>query len=133
MIREHSYGIIPFRRINNEWEVLLVQLHAGHWGFPKGHADEGESPLEAAKRELLEESCLKVVCLLGEEPFSESYTYADRDKTVTYFLAEVAGEVSVQAEEVADFGWFSLPEAENRITFPELKSLWLKVEKRLQS
>lgn len=133
MSRELSYGIIPCRRLKEGWEVFLVQLHAGHWGFPKGHPNKGEEPLEAARRELFEETCLKVVRLLGEEPFSESYTYADRDKTVTYFLAEVAGEVSVQAEEVADSGWFSLPEVESRITFAELKSLWLKVKKRLES
>ena len=33
---------------------------SGFWGFPKGHMEEGESPLKAAEREVFEETGFKV-------------------------------------------------------------------------
>ena len=35
---------------------LLIQHQAGHWAFPKGHANPGESPAETARREFAEET-----------------------------------------------------------------------------
>lgn len=52
MNQERSYGIIPLR-FKGKWEVFMVQLHAGHWGFPKGHGEPGEEALQTAERELL--------------------------------------------------------------------------------
>ena len=36
---------------------------SGFWGFPKGHMEEGESPLNAAEREVFEETGFKVKCI----------------------------------------------------------------------
>lgn len=59
-------GIIVFRNKNNNPEILgLVALpkhrkrSKGKFDVPKGRIDEGESPLEAAFRECLEESSLE--------------------------------------------------------------------------
>ena len=59
-------GIIVFRNKNNNPEILgLVALpkhrkrSKGKFDFPKGRIDEGESALEAAFRECLEESSLE--------------------------------------------------------------------------
>ena len=37
-------------------KIVLVCQHGNSWSFPKGHVEEGESPLEAAKREIFEET-----------------------------------------------------------------------------
>lgn len=46
--------------IQKDTEVLLVQRRydpqKGHWTLPSGYVDAGEDPLEAAKRECLEET-----------------------------------------------------------------------------
>ncbi|MFN4149834.1 MAG: NUDIX domain-containing protein [Candidatus Sericytochromatia bacterium] len=42
--------------INHEGKVLVVSQHGTSWSLPKGHIDEGEANLEAAKREIYEES-----------------------------------------------------------------------------
>lgn len=124
---EYSYGIIPLRRSEQGWDVLLVQLKAGHFGFPKGHPEFCESPLSTACRELKEETDLEVVNLLSEEPLSETYFYEKdgkkHEKTVYYFLATVDGYAKIQEGEIISFLWTPLQEAANYITFPEGKSL----------
>jgi ADP-ribose pyrophosphatase YjhB (NUDIX family) len=53
---------------NDEGKVLVVSQHGTSWSLPKGHIDAGEDALEAAKREIYEESGigeLQLVCELG--------------------------------------------------------------------
>ena len=42
--------------VNPNGEILVVNQHGDSWSLPKGHIDEGETALEAAKREIFEES-----------------------------------------------------------------------------
>ena len=42
--------------LNRKGKVLVVNQHGNSWSLPKGHIEEGESPLAAAKREIVEES-----------------------------------------------------------------------------
>jgi RHS repeat-associated protein len=53
---KHSYGTLLYRQWEEELEVLLVHPSGGYnrgkpWGIPKGLADAGESPEDAARRE----------------------------------------------------------------------------------
>ena len=49
---ESAGGVI----INARGEVVVVNQQHDSWSLPKGHIDPGESALEAAKREVAEES-----------------------------------------------------------------------------
>ncbi|HEV7621099.1 MAG TPA: NUDIX domain-containing protein [Flavisolibacter sp.] len=59
-----SAGILVYRSSNNITEVFLVHpggpfwkgKDIGAWSIPKGEFDEGEVPLDAAKREFKEET-----------------------------------------------------------------------------
>lgn len=65
MIHTESAGGVV---VNAEGLVLLVSQYGTSWSLPKGHLEEGETPLEAARREILEESgvsSLKLVRPLG--------------------------------------------------------------------
>lgn len=53
MIHTESAGGVV---VNAEGRVLLVSQHGTSWSLPKGHLEEGETPLEAARREIREES-----------------------------------------------------------------------------
>lgn len=122
-MKHQSYGVIPLRRKEKDWEVLLIQHQAGHWAFPKGHPELNETPKEAAERELQEETGLTVVRYLFEEPLIESYYFTWNKqlvhKTVTYFIAEVKGHVRLQEAEVASSQWVPLSQATDLITFKE--------------
>lgn len=124
---ENSFGIIPLRLYEGEWQTLLVRHGHGHWAFPKGHALKHETPQETAIRELREETGLEIASFFDYSPFQENYTFSRGGKrvakSVTYFIAEVSGKITVQVEEISDFKWVFLKDAEKRATFPETKKL----------
>ena len=45
--------------LNKKGEVLIVNQYGSSWSLPKGHIEEGEEILEAAKRETYEESGIR--------------------------------------------------------------------------
>jgi predicted NUDIX family NTP pyrophosphohydrolase len=63
MAKKSSAGLLLYRR-RGELEVFLVhpggpfwaKKDAGAWSLPKGEFEEGEEPLQAAKREFAEET-----------------------------------------------------------------------------
>ena len=127
--RDQSFGIVPVSHADGHWNVFLIQhKHGRYWGFPKGHAETGETPEDAAHRELKEETNLDIVRFLYKEPLMEQYqfTYEGRriSKRVYYFLAEVTGEVVLEKSEIADGAWSPLSEA---------REILIQVEKMLQS
>jgi 8-oxo-dGTP pyrophosphatase MutT (NUDIX family) len=64
--REVSAGGIVFRRDpDGTARFLLIKDSYQHWGFPKGHLEEGESPAVAATRETQEETGLQQLILQG--------------------------------------------------------------------
>ena len=137
MTEERSYGVVPVKRGPAGWEVLLIRHHAGHWSFPKGHADEGETDLEAARREFEEETGIREYTLENGASFTERY-WVQREglrtaKTVKYFMGIVQNpEVRPQAEEIADFGWVPIQAAAARLTFPEARRILSEVIKYLE-
>ena len=76
---------------------------AGHdWQMPQGGIDEGESPLQAAKRELYEETSVRSVSLIAEAPDWLSYDLPEdagnrwrsryRGQTQKWFLLRFEGD-----------------------------------------
>lgn len=63
-------GAVVFNEQGNVWAGRRIANNetAGEfrWQFPQGGIDKGEDPLEAAKRELFEETGIKSIRLLGE-------------------------------------------------------------------
>ena len=136
MKSDESFGVIPLSKTSGQWEVFLIQHHKGrHWGFPKGHAEIGESPLDAALRELKEETNLDCVQLLRTDPFMEQYQFFIKgervSKQVSYFAAEVEGTVKLQEKEISNGVWCSLSDAIHKMTYSEGKSILSKVMQML--
>jgi bis(5'-nucleosidyl)-tetraphosphatase len=130
---EESFGIIPLRKTEGGfWEVFLIQHNKGHyWGFPKGHAEEDEMPIETAFRELKEETNLDPVDCLRNDPFVEQYQFTIKgervSKRVSYFAAEVTGNVILQSIEIQNGMWVPLDQAIEMITHAEGKSILSQV------
>ncbi len=128
MIKVESFGIVPFLNENGTWKVLLILHREGnHWGFPKGKANPGETPLAAASRELKEETGLSVLKVLREDPLTEQYQFRRKKqfiiKTVQYFPALVEGSLQLQAEEIREAKWLTFQEAMQQLTFREARHI----------
>ena len=141
-----SFGIIPLRKETGFWYVFIIrQANGNRWGFPKGHpaspirafssasydgqapSSFSETPRETAERELREETGLTVARYLSIEPFSTRYLCISHgkyvDKTVTYFVAEVEGSVTLCPKEIAEGAWVTLEEAAQKMQFPEMREI----------
>ncbi len=133
-MKDSAFGIIPVLSDNKRCRFLLIRHNAGHWAFPKGHAEKGESDVEAAVREFVEETGIKDYTILENVGFEEHYSYTFEgqvvDKRVKYFLGVVGNPaVTVQEEEISDYRWAEFDEALELITFNECRELFRDVKR----
>lgn len=93
----YSAGLIPLRFNGKKYEVLLLRCYT-YWDFPKGEVDTGEDFLEAALRELKEESHLELKELLFKGDFIETEKYS-KGKIARYYAGLVFdSEVKISSE-----------------------------------
>ncbi len=124
MIHEKSAGIIPFDPKSKKFLILHYPL--GHWGFPKGHVEENETEMEAAKREMKEETGIEVEVLFGFK--SEiSYFYKNKGKLshkkVIFFIGITKSNKVKLSFEHDDFKWATAKEAMETLTFKNEKEV----------
>lgn len=120
MKQEKSCGAVVYReKDSGKVKVLLIRhKNGGHWAFPKGHVEKGETEEETALREIREETGLKVKLDTG---FRHTVTYSPKPevmKDVVYFAARSEEKrVKAQEEEVTDIHWFKPQEALDIVTY----------------
>ncbi len=130
MKQEKSCGCII---INDKKEVLLVHHNKGHWDFPKGHVEEGETEVETAIREVKEETNIDVEVNENYRYTTEYSPQEDVMKEVVYFLAKnINDKRNAQLEEVSEVKWFKLDDAVEKITYNTSKEILLRLKKDLQ-
>ena len=102
MTYEKSCGAVVFTRIDGEIKYVLAQALGGHYGFPKGHMELGETEEETALREIFEEVHLRPSLINGFRGISEYYIPdIDVQKQVVFFLGEYKDqEIVYQKEEL---------------------------------
>jgi 8-oxo-dGTP pyrophosphatase MutT (NUDIX family) len=99
------------------------------WSLPKGHIEEGETPEQAAIREVAEETGIQseIARELGVIDFWFMAGGNRIHKTVHHFLfKEIGGELAPQITEVDDVGWFPLSEIVELLAYPDEKKLIAK-------
>ncbi|MCA1812589.1 MAG: NUDIX domain-containing protein [Halobacteriales archaeon] len=137
-IQEVSAGGIVFRRTPRGVQYLLLKYGAGHWDFPKGHVEEGETPLMASKREIHEETGLRPEQQDYIVGFKQRVTYHYRrgqqlvKKDVHFFLVEVQQEGIKISHEHLDHAWVTLDEALQKLTFKTAKDLLSQANRFLE-
>lgn len=127
----HSAGGVIYRLAEGRLEVALIATSGGaRWGLPKGHVFEGETPADAARREIEEETGLSGEVLQPLETI-EYWFRAGRTrihKFVDLFLLRYQhGEVVPQEAEVDDARWFELDAAVAIASFPREQAVLLLV------
>lgn len=135
MLKEKSAGAIVFQTNNDEIKYLLLHYEEGHWDFPKGHIEEGETAVETAKREVLEETGIKKLEFVKEFKEKIHYFYKVngelRSKDVVFYLAKTEEEKIKLSSEHIGFSWLSFEKALEKLTFKNAKEILKKVDEFL--
>ena len=119
---EKSCGAVIFRREANKLLYLIILNRKGnsigHWGFPKGHVEKGETFEQTAIREVLEETGIHIQ-ILPQFASKSEYTIQGRvEKSVTIFLAKTKDtQTIIQREEIEDYIWLSYEKALDTLRF----------------
>jgi ADP-ribose pyrophosphatase YjhB (NUDIX family) len=99
------------------------------WSFPSGHVEKGESTLDAARREFLEETDVKIsnVRLLGllKSRTGKGLVYVYLHETKKTIEPDL--DNAKDGEEHSECKYFSLDEIDTKKTTPELYELIKKV------
>src|ERR1043165_8994301 len=93
MPREISAGAIVYRKTKTGRQYLVLKYGWGHWDFPKGHMEEGESEHEPLRRELKEETGISRIWILPGYRETIKYYYHSKKhgrvfKIVIFYLVE---------------------------------------------
>jgi putative (di)nucleoside polyphosphate hydrolase len=142
MPKNSSGGII----VNAQGKIVLVEQHNNSWAFPKGGIEEGESEMDAALREVREETGLTELEYLGPLGSYERYSIG-RDGTGetkewgsrkrTFFLFKTTEDIPAGFNdpdgEITAVRWASVDEALNLLTHPKDKEFLESVRPRINA
>ena len=111
-------GAVVFRRSEHGIRLLVLRAYK-NWDFPKGHLEPGETELDAARREVTEETGLADLEYPFGDEYKETVPYAG-NKIARYYLAETGAEkieLPISPElgrpEHHEFRWVNFEEAED--------------------
>ena len=126
---DKSCGVVLF----NSGKVLLLRHSplssrgGGHWDFPKGHIDDGETEIQTALRELEEETGIAHANVI--DGFRETITYTfsggkkQIGKAVVFFIATTKESKVTLSHEHIDYSWLDFDSAFSRLTYDNARQV----------
>jgi 8-oxo-dGTP pyrophosphatase MutT (NUDIX family) len=116
--KEISAGGVVYRRRRGDVQIALAARRTRRgdlvWGLPKGEIESGESPEDAALREVREETGLEAAIEdeLGKIRYFYVWEGVRVRKMVHFFLMRrTGGNVRFHDDEMEDVRWFPLSHA----------------------
>ena len=129
-VEETSAGGLVVDRTGAHLRAALIARHDRRgrlvWSLPKGHLEEGETPEDAAIREVEEETGIRgrVLAPLGVIDFWFIAENRRIHKTVHHYLMEASGgELSDEDAEVVEVAWFPLTDVRERLAYADERRL----------
>ncbi|MCX6746622.1 MAG: NUDIX domain-containing protein [Candidatus Pacearchaeota archaeon] len=123
--------ILVYARANKKIEYLILKrrLHWIGWEFPKGGVRRFETKRGAVKREIREETGLKILKIkkfhvYGKYRYDKKYSYRKNviGQTFSLYAVEVKKEkVRVSDKEHSDYKWLGFKEALRKLTWNNQK------------
>lgn len=136
-VNEFSAGVVLFKEKDGHRKYLILHYPGGHFDFPKGHLEKGETEKQAALRELVEETGVGVDDFIPD--FQAEMTYDFRRQThrvhkkVTFFLAETSNSEVIISHEHKGYLWLGYEDALAKITFENARTILRKAEDLLSN
>lgn len=128
MYDEISAGAVLY--LNDEGpeiKYLILNYSYGHWDFPKGNIEEGETELDTVFREISEETGITDIRIIQGFRQQISYKYRKKsklvNKAVIYYLAETKSKQVVLSFEHNNFGWYTFDQALVKLSFENSKKV----------
>ncbi len=109
--RDRVLVIVPVKRAAGGQRVL---------GLPKGHPDGDETPEQAARREVAEETGVtgELICELGDVEYRYERRGGQIAKRVRFYLFEYrSGDVANHDHEVEEARWLPVDQAARELTY----------------
>jgi 8-oxo-dGTP pyrophosphatase MutT (NUDIX family) len=134
--REQSAGGVVVRHTGDEPLFLLIRDSYGHWGFPKGHLERGEPSDAAARREVMEETGLAAVELLGSIA-SIDWRFRFRGRLIhkhcEFFLMETLSEATrpQKSEGITACKWSTLADAQKLLAYENARAVLQRAHEML--
>ncbi len=134
-MEERSAGAVLYNDGTQGRRYLLLRYPAGHWDFPKGNIEKGETEMETVNREVREETGLGAIRVA--EGFRKKIEYFYRrdgksvHKVVIFLLAESPEDDVNISFEHQDFGWFSYADALRQVSYNNSKRILIDAQKFL--
>jgi len=133
---DQSMGVIAFFKFPRSVKYLIIKHRKGHWSFPKGHSNKGETKIKAALRELKEETGITKIQLLKKSVMLQDiYKFTNVKgvkilKKVNYFIGEAKSKkIKIDRREVINYKWCTYKAGLERTTFDESKTILKKANK----
>jgi 8-oxo-dGTP pyrophosphatase MutT (NUDIX family) len=142
------YAVLHFFRLPVEWEIsvgaviykehkgvreyLILKYPSGHYDFPKGHVETGETEEETLRREVVEETGIVDLEVLGKRGTIEYYYIAKGNelrkrkkqgkgwyifKQVHFYPAKANTRHIILSDEHIGYVWLTYKKARKRVTF----------------
>ena len=126
-------GCVPWRRADIGTDVEWLVVHRPRyddWSFPKGKLEPGEEWLEAALRELDEETGLTGT--IGSALDDVHYVdHKGRDKVVRYWSLHISSGAFVANDEVDEVAWLRIADARALLSYEHDRALLDQADRSL--
>ena len=130
MPREVSAGAVVLRHTKTEPEFLLLHYTPGHWDFPKGNIEKGESEQATIRREIEEETGIIRIRFIDGFRETIKYFYQWKGqgifKIVVYFLVETRQKKVTLSHEHQGYIWLPYEQAMEQLTFTKSREVLKK-------
>ena len=132
----YSAGIVTYYKKDDVILYLLLHHTAGHWDFPKGTMETGETKQQTAIRELYEETGLKADLdtrfAATSNYFYTHYQHGVVPKTVTYFVGKTDTQDVHISHEHTGYVWLPYEQALEKVTYDRSKNILEKADEYIK-
>lgn len=126
--------------LNQNADILVVNQKGNSWSLPKGHIDPGENAVDAARREIWEESGIREVEYVGELGTYERYRIGKNGlgedtsnlKNIRMFLFRTKEmDLHPMDADNPEARWVRLEEVADLLTHSQDKEFFLSIREKV--